>query len=103
MDASAIITVITGATGILGGYVGGKRLGNQDAIQSALALAELQQARIDALEESLSVKNEEVADLRARVDILEEMVTQRAEVEAVRVEVAGVRTVVDKIAVKVGA
>lgn len=103
MDASAIITIATGAVGVAGGWFGGKRLGLSDSVQAAVALSELQQARIDALEASLTVKNQEVAELRERVELLESLVTQRAEVEAVHAEVIEVHRVVDRIAVKVNA
>lgn len=103
MDANAIITIVTGAAGVVGGWFGGRKLGVQGAIEAAVALAEIQQARIDALEDSLSVKNGEVADLQARVEMLEELVTQRAQVEAVHAEVIAVRTIVDRIAIKVEA
>lgn len=78
-------------------------MGLSDSVQAAVSLSELQQARIDALEASLTVKNQEVAELRERVEMLESLVTQRAEVEAVHAEVVGVRQVVDRIAVRVSA
>ena len=103
MDANAIITIVTGAAGVAGGWFGGRRLGVNGAIEAAVSLSEIQQARIDALEASLGVKNEEVANLTERVKMLEELVTQRAQVEMVHAEVVAVRTAVDRIAVKVGA
>jgi hypothetical protein len=103
MDANAIITIATGVAGVAGGWLSGKRLGVNASIEAAVSLSELQQARIDALEASLGVKNQEVAELRERVEMLESLVTQRAEVEAVHAEVTGVRNVVDRIAIKVGA
>jgi len=103
VDANAIITIVTGAAGVAGGWFGGRRLGVNGAIEAAVSLSEIQQARIDALEASLGVKNEEVANLTERVKMLEELVTQRAQVEMVHAEVVAVRTAVDRIAVKVGA
>jgi len=103
MDANAIITIATGVAGVAGGWFSGRRMGLSDSVQAAVSLSELQQARIDALEASLTVKNQEVAELRERVEMLESLVTQRAEVEAVHAEVVGVRQVVDRIAVRVSA
>lgn len=103
MDANAIITIVTGAAGVAGGWFGGRRLGVNGAIEAAVSLSEIQQARIDALEQSLGIKNEEVANLTERVKMLEELVTQRAQVEMVHTEVKEVRTVVDRIALKVNA
>ncbi len=96
MDADAIITVLTGVAGVTGGFFGGKRLGNNQAQQTAVSTVELLQIAVAELERQGRTKEAEVADLRGRVAVLEDLVTQRAEVEAVR-------TIVDKIATKVGA
>lgn len=110
MDSETIITILTGAAGVAGGYFGGKRLGFsagvQDATnesQTAVNTVELLQVAVAELERQGRVKDTEVADLRGRVAVLEDMVTQRAEVEAVHEEVKGVRGVVNAIAAKVGA
>lgn len=96
MDADAIITVLIGAAGVTGGFFGGKRLGNNQAQQVAVSTVELLTLAVAELRQKGSEKEAEVADLRGRVAVLEDLVTQRAEVEAVR-------TIVDKIATKVGA
>lgn len=103
MDANNIITVLVGAAGVAGGFFGGQRLGTGSAVSTAVEVVSLLQAQVDTLEDALSRRDVEITDLRGRVDVLEEMVTQRAEVEAVRIEVKGVRTVVDRIAEVVGA
>lgn len=103
MDADAVITIMTGAAGVAGGFIGGKRLGNTQAQQAAVSTVELLQIAVAELERQGRIKDEELADLRGRVGILEDLVTQRAEVEAVHDEVQGVRGVVDRIAAKVGA
>lgn len=96
MDADAVITVLTGVAGVAGGFFGGKRLGNNQAQQVAVSTVELLTLAVAELREQGQLKDNEVADLRGRVAILEDLVTQRAEVEAVR-------NIVDKIATKVGA
>ena len=96
MDANAIITVLIGAAGVTGGLVGGTRLGHGQAQQAAVNTVELLQVAVAELERQGRQKDDELSDLRGRVSILEDLVTQRAEVEEVRV-------LVDKIAVKLGA
>lgn len=96
MDADAIITVLIGAAGVAGGLIGGKRLGHSQAQQTAVDTVGLLQIAVAELQRQNQIKVEEVADLRGRISILEDLVTQRAEVEEVRI-------LVDKIAVKIGA
>ena len=96
MDADAIITILTGVAGVAGGFLGGKRLGNNQAQQTAVNTVELLQIAVAELERQGRAKDADLADLRGRVGVLEDLVTQRAEVEEVRV-------LVDKIAVKLGA
>lgn len=103
MDANAIITILTGAAGVTGGFFGGKRLGNAQAQDTAVSTVELLTVAVAELRNQGQIKDEQLSELRARVDMLESLVTQRAEVEAVHVEVQGVRGVVDRIAAKMGA
>jgi hypothetical protein len=99
MDSGTIITVLTGLGGVVGGFFGGKRL----AVSTAVDVVDLLQAAVEQLQADKAQKDEQLTDLRARILVLEELVTQKADVEAVRVEVGGVRQVVDRIAEKVGA
>ena len=99
MDSGTIITVLTGLGGVVGGFFGGKRL----AVSTAVDVVDLLQAAVEQLQADKAEKDKELTELRARILVLEELVTQKADVEAVRVEVGGVREVVDRIATKVGA
>jgi len=99
MDSGTIITVLTGLGGVVGGFFGGKRL----AVSTAVDVVDLLQAAVEQLQADKEAKDRELVELRARILVLEELVTQKADVEAVRVEVGGVRQVVDRIAEKVGA
>lgn len=99
MDSGTIITVLTGLGGVVGGFFGGKRL----AVSTAVDVVELLQAAVEQLERELHARDREVQDLKTRIEVLEQLVTQKADVEAVRIEVGGVRSVVDRIADKVGA
>lgn len=103
LDMNAIIAILTGAAGVAGGFVGGKRFGHSQAAQISIDTVELLQIAVAELRTQVADKDNLVTDLRARVEILESLVTQRAEVELVHEEVKGVRGVVDRIASKVGA
>lgn len=103
MDVSAIITILTGTAGVAGGFFGGKKFGHSQAAQISVDTVELLQMAVAELRTQVAEKDSLVTDLRARVEILESLVTQRAEVEGVHEEVKGVRGVVDRIAAKVGA
>ena len=96
---SALIAVSTAA----GGYGTGKRSANKDAITIASDTVDMLQAQIETLKDDKQEKDAELTDLRARIDILENMVTQRAEVEAVHKDVKESRVILQKIADKVGA
>ncbi len=99
MDSRTIVTVLTGLGGVVGGFFGGKRL----AVSTAVDVVDLLQAAVEQLQADKEQKDSQLVELRARILVLEELVTQKADVEAVRVEVGGVRQVVDRIAEKVGA
>lgn len=96
MGVEAIIATLIGVAGIAGGWFGGKRTSDRGAVSIATETVELLQVQIELLKA-------ENGELKARVEVLEALVTQRAEVEAVNREVQGVRGVVDRIASKVGA
>jgi len=103
LDPNDAITVMIGVAGVTGGFFGGKRLAASQEQAMAVSTVELLQVAVAELERQGHAKDEEVADLRGRVAVLEDLVTQRAAVEAVHVEVKEVRGVVDRIASKVGA
>lgn len=95
MDAGVIITVATGVAAAAGGLLGGRRLGNSQAEQTAVTTVELLSLAVAELRAQVNAKDEELASLRGRISLLEGLVTQRAEVEAVH-------TVVEKIADRLG-
>lgn len=91
-----IIAAAVGVAGIVGGYVGGKRTNASAAMTIAAETVEMLQAQVQVVTEEKAERDAVIDDLRSRVTVLEAMVTQRAEVNEVRL-------VVDRIAVKVGA
>lgn len=110
MDQTTLTTIATTVSGLLGGAYGGFRVGKSSSLQDATNSTQIAndtvqmlQAQIDHLEE---VKDEQLqvnADLRARVGVLEELVTQRAAVGEVHDDVKAMSVVVNRIAGKVGA
>ena len=103
MDAGTVITVATAAAAAVGGFFGGKRTGNTNAIESAVGVVELLRAKLEVLESDKEQGDRKISELSVRIEVLESLVTQRADVEAVADEVHGVRNVVDRIAFKMGA
>lgn len=110
MDQATLTTVITTATGVIGGMYGGVRYGKQSALADAANSStvasntvEMLQAQVDHLEEVVSEKNQALTEVTARVTVLEDLVTQRAAVAEVYDEVKSSRVVLDRIAAKVDA
>jgi hypothetical protein len=103
MGVEAIVAIVIGLAGTIGGYMGGKKSGSGTAMGIAVDVVELLQIQVATLTQKGEEKDALIADLKGRVEVLEGLVTQRAEVEAVKIEVQGVRGVVDRIADRVGA
>lgn len=74
----------------------GKRGYRDGSLTEATQTVQLMRAEIDTLKSRLQDRERELAELRGRLVTMEDLVTQRADVD-------GVRQVVDAIAVKVGA
>lgn len=96
MESGNVITVLIGLAGIAGGFLGGRRLAGGQAISTALEVVDLLQAQITMLKEDRQTKTTQIAALEIKVEVLEDLVTQRADVLAVK-------EVVDRIAIKMGA
>lgn len=103
IDADTIYTISAALAGILGGYFGGRRVGQSTAVGTAVGVVELLQVQVSLLTEANNKKDMVIADLQARVQVLEGLVTQRAEVAEVHEEVRDARSVIDRIAQKIGA
>lgn len=103
MGIEAIVATVLLVAGSAGGYFGGKRSAVAQSMGIAVDTVELLQTQIAALVEQNKEKDQRIATLEGRVTILGDLVTQRAEVEAVHDEVISVKLVVDRIAAKVGA
>lgn len=103
MDANAIITILTGVAGVTGGFVGGKRLGNVQATGLTVSTVSLLEVAVGELRTQVEEKNQQIAALTGRLSALEGLVTQRAEVEAVHVDVLENQQILHRISAKVGA
>ena len=81
----------------------GRKSSGNDAMQIAADTVDMLQAQIETLKDDKETRDSELLELRGRVSVLENLVTQRAEVGEVHDDLKSARIVIDKIAVKVGA
>lgn len=89
MSVDAIVNIIVPLVAVIGGWgVGRQGLSTQTV--------EMLRVQVETLERSNGHKDSELTDLRVRVEVLEEMVTQRAAVQEVK-------EIVERIAAKVAA
>lgn len=100
MDASLIWTVSTGIAGSIGGYYGGRVLGGNHSIETAANVVDMMKTEVEILKGRLDNKDAEVERLTTELSVVKELVTQRADVEAVHETVKEVKDTVDKIAEK---
>lgn len=75
MDANSIITIAIGVAGTVGGYMGGRK--NSSIATETVSMLTTQ---IDTLKEQV----EQIPILLNRIETLEGLVTQRADVETVK-------------------
>lgn len=101
MGIDALITLIIGLGGTVGGFVGGKKMSTSTALDTAVSTVDLLQVQVNTITNESAAKDAIVVDLRARVELLEQLVTQRARVEEVYNLAEGIRTVVDRIEGKI--
>lgn len=94
------LEVVMAAALLIAASLGSYRQGKRGA---ALETVQLLETQINVLVEQNKQKDERIATLEGRVNVLNDLVTQRAEVEAVHMEVLSVKECVDRIAAKVGA
>lgn len=103
MGVEALIATAVAVAGALGGFFEGKRRGAVGTASIANNTVNILEAQVEALLRDKSDRDAMIDDLRQRVEVLEGLVTQRAEVKAVHEDVKAVRSVVTQIARKVGA
>lgn len=103
MDVSSIATLASAIGVALGGFAGGRLTGKASASQIASDTVDMLQAQVDLLKENKEENDAELVNLRSRIEVLESLVTQRAEVEELGVKISLVKETVERIAIKVGA
>lgn len=97
MAIDAIIAMGVGIAGVVGAFYEGRRRGAVSTTTIANNTVNLLKVQLEAFEADRAEKERVIADLKARVEILEGLVTQRAEVRRMHDDVLGIRTVVDRI------
>ena len=103
MDVGTVVTAVVGVSAAVGGFFGGRKTGGATAVETAVGVVELLRARIETMDRDRVDGDHLISELKARIEILESLVTRRADVETLAEEVSGVRDVVDRIALKMGA
>lgn len=103
MGVETIIATLVGIAAVIGGFFGGKRSGKSQDLTDTAAAMTILQGIVAELEKQNKAKDVLISELYGRVQVLENLVTQKADVAAVEQEVRGVRDVVDRIAVKLNA
>ncbi|HEY6018563.1 MAG TPA: hypothetical protein VIY48_01255 [Candidatus Paceibacterota bacterium] len=110
MDSATLTTVVTTITGVVGGMYGGIRYGKQAALADAANSStvatntvEMLQTQVNHLEVVVAEKDTQLTQVTVRVSVLEDLVTQRAEVAEVHDVVKESKVILEKIASKVGA
>lgn len=103
MDIQGTATVVAMLATGAGSYIGGRVQGRGAASQVAADTVDMLQTQVDLLKGDKEEKDLLILDLRNRVEVLESLVTQRAEVEELNTRVSLVKDTVERIAVKVGA
>jgi hypothetical protein len=103
VDVASILTIASAVGTGVGGFIGGRVSGRTSASQIASDTVDMLQVQIESLKDDKTERDAEVVNLRTRVEVLESLVTQRAEVEELGAKISLVKDTVDKIAIRVGA
>jgi hypothetical protein len=110
MMDSSMFTALPAFATLVGGVYGGFKYGKSQSLTDAesssnisINTVEMLQAQVDLLKRQSEEKEYNLSELMERVNVLEGLVTQRAEVGEVHTEVIAIRGTVDRIAGKVGA
>lgn len=103
MGVEAIIATLVGVAGVLGGFLEGRRRGKSQHASDDVNTVTLLQAAVAELERQAKIKDVLISDLTSRIGVLENLITQRADVAAVEAEVKEMRVIVDRIADAVNA
>lgn len=95
MGIEAIIATLVGVAGVVGAFFGGKRTARSQAASDSASESAIAVNLIEIMKTKVELLEAENLDLKARVGVLEALVTQRAEVEQVRVIVEQIKSKLD--------
>jgi len=98
MDNATLFAIVSGVAGALVGAVAGRL----NALQGYAAINQILQSRITDLEHQETEKTAVISSLTIRIETLEGLVTQRAEVAALHAKVDALTTRIDAIATHMG-
>lgn len=96
IDGTMLSTAVMSIAMAAGGFFTGRRTAGTDAMSIASQTVEMLQTQVESLTTDKGHRDLEILDLNNRVAVLEGLVTQRA-------DVAAVKETVDRIAERVGA
>ncbi len=96
IDGTMLSTAVMSIAMAAGGFFTGRRTAGTDAMSIASQTVEMLQTQVESLTTDKGHRDLEILDLNNRVAVLEGLVTQRA-------DVAAVKDTVDRIAERVGA
>jgi hypothetical protein len=103
MDLNAILVTAAAIGTGLGGFVGGRWTARSAMSDIAADTIEMLQTQNELLRSEKDTLGLTLLDLQTRVSVLEELVTQRADVEDLSHKVSLVKDTVERIAERVGA
>jgi hypothetical protein len=91
MDTNTLVTALVGVTTLAGGWIGGRRNAVKDNATLAQDTIHLLTTRLTVMESESS----KIPILMERIAVLESLVTQRADVETVKVIVTRIEEKID--------
>lgn len=98
MDTSTLLACLGGAGALLGGFWGVV----SGRLQGIAGANQLLQSKLDELKDDNKAKDALIMDLKEQVKTLTELVTSKADVETVKVQLDKVQKTLDLIAERVG-
>jgi polyhydroxyalkanoate synthesis regulator phasin len=99
MDSATLIATVSVIVGAFVGAVAGRL----NALQGLAAINQLLESTIDSLKQDKNTMEESMSRMSVKIDALEGIVTQRAEIAQLHTKVDSITARIEAIASKVGA
>lgn len=96
MDSN-LIAILVGLAGSIGAYFGGRQVGKGARMSETMDLVGLLSTQVEALKtqvEMLTAECQQIPGLHQKIQWLEELATQRAQVEEVKTIVTDIREMI---------